>query len=606
MRNAWVLAALLLFAVLPGPSGAEATDPIPHVLVAVPDSGINPYHQEFHRPELTDHPCTYIEDFPCNVEKLELSIGDGLSYSQAVSQDRPVWDSLEPGTWYWIPETPFVAVMCEPDNTGGATSDPSESCILDDGTNHGTGTTSSVIRENPDALIAFKQGGAGHQAFLNAGLPVDVFSVSWSHVVPLPLTRDTDGIYVKSSGNDPSSSLMDGWSGNPRAITVGGAYARGLTAGPHEEALATKQPDVVGPFCRSVASADSTTASRSACGTSFAAPTAAGGLSKAISLLREDSGYTGATVNGFVDPLLGITTQDLRDAMNRTATYDASHRSERSIFGVPMAPMVPWLQWGWGWYDAHTAEATAKHLLAIDPAPAKPEAARLYMETVYEARLALYDTGVDQHQPEAVLRFDCDGLTCTFDGTQSSDPDGQPFSYHWDLGDGTTATDAIVEHTYTTGARDVTLTVSDGQLTDATTTEVFTLPEALLDVSTDRSSYGLQDDVVVTATLTERETGDPISGIPIELEAQYQAAGSNGLHQGRTYRAMDEADTGHHETTVITDDDGIATWTIPSDVAEQEEHLNLPTGTEEVAVTSTFDRGGVRLWDKTTYTVSPL
>jgi hypothetical protein len=50
-----------------------------------------------------------------------------------------------------------------------------------------------------------------------------------------------------------------------------------------------------------------------------------------------------------------------------------------------------------------------------------------------------------------------------FDGGGSSDPDGDPLTYAWDFGDGSTSTEAMPSHTYTaTGVYDVCLTVNDG------------------------------------------------------------------------------------------------------------------------------------------------
>ena len=55
-------------------------------------------------------------------------------------------------------------------------------------------------------------------------------------------------------------------------------------------------------------------------------------------------------------------------------------------------------------------------------------------------------------------------LTVSFDGSASSDPDGDPLSYSWDFGDGAQGTGATVSHNYTGAAAfTVTLTVDDGR-----------------------------------------------------------------------------------------------------------------------------------------------
>src|SRR5947209_1382666 len=52
------------------------------------------------------------------------------------------------------------------------------------------------------------------------------------------------------------------------------------------------------------------------------------------------------------------------------------------------------------------------------------------------------------------------------DGTQSSDPEKDALTYHWDFGDGTTSDDPQPVHVFRPTEDDVTvrLTVSDGQL----------------------------------------------------------------------------------------------------------------------------------------------
>jgi Tol biopolymer transport system component/chitodextrinase len=64
--------------------------------------------------------------------------------------------------------------------------------------------------------------------------------------------------------------------------------------------------------------------------------------------------------------------------------------------------------------------------------------------------------------PIASFTVVCKGPSCTFDGSTSSDDDGNITSSAWDFGDGTTAVGAIVSHTYAAvGAYDVRLFVTD-------------------------------------------------------------------------------------------------------------------------------------------------
>lgn len=88
----------------------------------------------------------------------------------------------------------------------------------------------------------------------------------------------------------------------------------------------------------------------------------------------------------------------------------------------------------------------------------------------------------------------------TFDGSQSTDPDGEISSYQWDLtGDGTQdATGQRVEYTYEeAGSYTVTLTVTDDEGASVTTEREVTIegpenrsPEAIFDVSTSSPRVG--------------------------------------------------------------------------------------------------------------------
>lgn len=64
--------------------------------------------------------------------------------------------------------------------------------------------------------------------------------------------------------------------------------------------------------------------------------------------------------------------------------------------------------------------------------------------------------------PTASIEAACEALACRFDASASEDPDGSLVSFTWELGDGTNATGALVDHTYdAAGTYTVSVRVTD-------------------------------------------------------------------------------------------------------------------------------------------------
>jgi subtilisin family serine protease len=120
---------------------------------------------------------------------------------------------------------------------------------------------------------------------------------------------------------------------------------------------------------------------------------------------------------------------------------------------------------------------------------------------LYSGDVGVGGGGTPNQAPSAAFIFSCDGLTCSFNGAASSDPDGSIASYAWTFGDGSSASGATVNKTYaSSGTRTVTLTVTDnaGATGSAAQPVSVTAPASAITLSVStRKSRGS-----TTATLT--------------------------------------------------------------------------------------------------------
>jgi hypothetical protein len=147
-----------------------------HVVIAVVDTGINPYHVAYRRPEYAVHPSKYIEGFPADTPALGLNFGAGDYVAARGGDDGPVWSQVNERKLYWVPGTNIVGAYSQSDYfddtpviAGGPPGGlPHRPIIDDDG--HGTGTTSvaagaglsavtgAPFGSNPEALIVIVEG----------------------------------------------------------------------------------------------------------------------------------------------------------------------------------------------------------------------------------------------------------------------------------------------------------------------------------------------------------------------------------------------------------------------------------------------------------------
>ncbi|MDX1455177.1 MAG: S8 family serine peptidase [Gammaproteobacteria bacterium] len=130
------------------------------------------------------------------------------------------------------------------------------------------------------------------------------------------------------------------------------------------------------------------------------------------------------------------TNQDVRDAMNATAE-DLGSNGRDNAFGFGLVK----------------ARAATDYLASQSCGGGNPPA---------------------NVAPTASFTDNCTDLSCSFDGSASSDSDGSIVSYAWDFGDGATASGATASHSYAAdGDYTVSLTVTDDDgATDTTSTTV--------------------------------------------------------------------------------------------------------------------------------------
>lgn len=297
------------------PLPAPASESGKHVVVAVIDSGINPYHEYFRAAALANHPSQWLPGFPASARTLPLTL-DATNVPEARGKDAPLWDQVEGSTYdpatdamgvnlYTFPGTRIVGAL----SFGPP---PAEGRIYD-GNGHGTGSAGLAAGANlrdaqGDVLIVAVQAGSGtygHALRWAARQPwIDVVSVSLGTTAnvpdlagaPLddsPFARGTrevaasgkalliaSGNGLTNSGIPPDHCLTytSAWAAPPWTTRIGAAEPRsGNPTWWHcvpVEAVA--RTDVPSPVTGSL------TVSRTMTGTSAATPNAAGHLARLL------------------------------------------------------------------------------------------------------------------------------------------------------------------------------------------------------------------------------------------------------------------------------------------------------------------------------------
>jgi hypothetical protein len=127
-------------------SPSKSAVPPPQGVVALVDTGINPYNAVFRdRSALAQrYPGTYLPGYPKHIPALRLTL-DAPSYDAALRADCDrVWKHVRTGQLYWIPGTKIVGAISFLPNAQGACPGTTSATILD-AAGHGTMTASRAV-----------------------------------------------------------------------------------------------------------------------------------------------------------------------------------------------------------------------------------------------------------------------------------------------------------------------------------------------------------------------------------------------------------------------------------------------------------------------------
>ena len=357
-------------------------------VVAVVDSGINPYHVDFRLAGDDDlvgvHPSEYIEGYPAGAHTLRLSF-DAVAVGEARARDVEQWAQAGPGELSWVDGTNIV---------GGVSVDPSVD-FFDTG-GHGTGVASQaagrVLGPNhPDVLlVAVKSGDAGVE-WASRQPWIDAISMSWSRLVPLGFTAastwsaaDAGKVVCAATGNLTVPLWFFQEQGPSWHVNVGAVHAADRT----EPTYTGFPADVLGVTAVPAASHTSMTESRQFSGTSGATPAVCGLIAQTVADARRRLGDTreGSRGDGVlaVGPALAgpagdgaLTRAEVEDAVMATAVPTTS------------APPADFVRGGYGIVDRDSVADALAVLVGERARPDRP-VEDLWLDATDAARDAVW------------------------------------------------------------------------------------------------------------------------------------------------------------------------------------------------------------------------
>src|SRR5581483_4704103 len=224
------------------PNGGQRVEPTqsaeqgPHTVVAVLDSGINPYHQFFRASALVDAPSTWLPGYPSSAQPLALSL-DAPDYATAVAQDRATFDAVPRSVYhadtdtfdehlYYVPGTRIVGAISFGED--GSTTAPGGTTPILDEVGHGTQVAALALGADASApdgnvlvvMVEISSLTVGDAFHWVAHQPwIDAVVLSREIAADAPLTPSTP--VVDDRANPDWATLAASLSGKPIFVASG-------------------------------------------------------------------------------------------------------------------------------------------------------------------------------------------------------------------------------------------------------------------------------------------------------------------------------------------------------------------------------------------------
>ena len=386
MRKAhytFFLTALMLCSVLSGCLGNEeiAPDQIEeeakfgaYSVVAPVDTGINVYHERFILNETLPQ---WLLDGLGVTMWCNLTMNG--TWQERYEADAPTcWDVITATDIVYFSGTRIIGTTPDDDTNIPILDDPSDG--------HGTAVTGAVLDANPDAIIFFVEGFSDAAVLAAANQPlVDIITTSFGPIgsVPVPGIEDAtrvgvvekNKVHTGAADNTPSPAVQDSTAGPPWSIGVSGYAEEGDD---QKETMSGSYPDIAADWTQVLPNHDDIDGYHETSGTSFATPRTAGVLSLILTQLRDLAGDMGSGASeergGFLvnGTNLTISNSQLRDALNQSAWYPGSSTWDPTSGTMPISPVAPCTQVGWGVVNMSNVEPIFNHLSGVESMPDRP------------------------------------------------------------------------------------------------------------------------------------------------------------------------------------------------------------------------------------------